>query len=61
MKEKILNEIRRLRIDILQAELNRIGLFPTEKYAATLVDKINAVEKERAEDLAKITTPVTKE
>ena len=60
LRGKILDTLRQIRIDHLQAEMNRIGLFPNDKYAALLVDKINAAEMERAEDLAEYASPIMK-
>ena len=56
-------EIKRLRIDILQAEMYRLGLIKNEAYMARIVDKVNELDVELAildSDLAEMTRAMMK-
>ena len=46
IEEKILYELKKMRVDIAQAEMAKLGLFPVDKYKATIVDRINMLSNE---------------
>lgn len=59
----ICNEIKKLRIDLMQAEMHRLGVVPDDVYANLLVNKINRLDREVSEDeaeLAEITGGIMK-
>ena len=46
IEEKILYELKCMRIDMAQAEMVKLGLFPVDKYKAAIVDRINMLSNE---------------